>query len=279
MPLTPSETHQVLDSIGHKPKKKLGQNFLVDGNIVKKSLAMSSPEPSDNIVEIGPGLGTLTEELLGYGCLVHAVELDPKLASFLREKFRKEIGCKTLTLTEGDAVKQPTGSLKITDNTFRIVANLPYAISSPWLESILGGEKIPQSMTLMLQKEASDRMWAKPSTKNYNALSIFLHAAYKLEASHAVSRHCFFPVPAVDSVLIHMERVTQPFLYPKEARSLIRRIFTKRRKQMGAVIRQESQPMQEILESWLMGTDLPRTLRAEQISPDHWQKLAQLVPG
>jgi len=279
MPLTPSETHQVLDSIGHKPKKKLGQNFLVDGNIVKKSLAMSSPEPSDNIVEIGPGLGTLTEELLGYGCLVHAVELDPKLASFLREKFRKEIGCKTLTLTEGDAVKQPTGSLKITDNTFRIVANLPYAISSPWLESILGGEKIPQSMTLMLQKEASDRMWAKPSTKNYNALSIFLHAAYKLEASHAVSRQCFFPVPAVDSVLIHMERVTQPFLYPKEARSLIRRIFTKRRKQMGAVIRQESQPMQEILESWLMGTDLPRTLRAEQISPDHWQKLAQLVPG
>lgn len=279
MPLTPSETHQVLDSIGHKPKKKLGQNFLVDGNIVKKSLAMSSPEPSDNIVEIGPGLGTLTEELLGYGCLVHAVELDPKLASFLREKFRKEIGCKTLTLTEGDAVKQPTGSLNITDNTFRIVANLPYAISSPWLESILGGEKIPQSMTLMLQKEASDRMWAKPSTKNYNALSIFLHAAYKLEASHAVSRQCFFPVPAVDSVLIHMERVTQPFLYPKEARSLIRRIFTKRRKQMGAVIRQESQPMQEILESWLMGTDLPRTLRAEQISPDHWQKLAQLVPG
>ena len=279
MPLTPSETHQVLDSIGHKPKKKLGQNFLVDGNIVKKSLAMSSPEPSDNIVEIGPGLGTLTEELLGYGCLVHAVELDPKLASFLREKFRKEIGCKTLTLTEGDAVKQPTGSLKITDNTFRIVANLPYAISSPWLESILGGEKIPQSMTLMLQKEASDRMWAKPSTKNYNALSIFLHAAYKLEASHAVSRQCFFPVPAVDSVLIHMERVTKPFLYPKEARSLIRRIFTKRRKQMGAVIRQESQPMQEILESWLMATDLPRTLRAEQISPDHWQKLAQLVPG
>ena len=279
MPLTPSETHQVLDSIGHKPKKKLGQNFLVDGNIVKKSLAMSSPEPSDNIVEIGPGLGTLTEELLGYGCLVHAVELDPKLASFLREKFRKEIGCKTLTLTEGDAVKQPTGSLNITDNTFRIVANLPYAISSPWLESILGGEKIPQSMTLMLQKEASDRMWAKPSTKNYNALSIFLHAAYKLEASHAVSRQCFFPVPAVDSVLIHMERVTKPFLYPKEARSLIRRIFTKRRKQMGAVIRQESQPMQEILESWLMGTDLPRTLRAEQISPDHWQKLAQLVPG
>jgi 16S rRNA (adenine1518-N6/adenine1519-N6)-dimethyltransferase len=279
MPLTPSETHQVLDSIGHKPKKKLGQNFLVDGNIVKKSLAMSSPEPSDNIVEIGPGLGTLTEELLGYGCLVHAVELDPKLASFLREKFRKEIGCKTLTLTEGDAVKQPTGSLKITENTFRIVANLPYAISSPWLESILGGKKIPQSMTLMLQKEASDRMWAKPSTKNYNALSIFLHAAYKLEASHAVSRQCFFPVPAVDSVLIHMERVTKPFLYPKEARSLIRRIFTKRRKQMGAVIRQESQPMQEILESWLMGTDLPRTLRAEQISPDHWQKLAQLVPG
>jgi len=68
-------------------------------------------------------------------------------------------------------------------------------------------------------------------------------------------------------------------LYPQEARSLIRRIFTKRRKQMGAVIRQETQPVQEILESWLMDTGLPRTLRAEQISPDHWQKLAQLVPG
>ena len=86
MPLSPSDTHKVLESIGHKPKKKLGQNFLIDGNIVKKSLTMAAPSPSDAIVEIGPGLGTLTEELLSRGYQVHAVELDPNLAAYLRKK-------------------------------------------------------------------------------------------------------------------------------------------------------------------------------------------------
>ena len=277
MPLSPSDTHKVLESIGHKPKKKLGQNFLIDGNIVKKSLTMAAPSPSDAIVEIGPGLGTLTEELLSRGYQVHAVELDPNLAAYLRKKFSKELKNNSLVLTEGDAVKEPTGSLTLKDDTFRIVANLPYAISSPWLESILGGKKIPQSMTLMLQKEAADRMWAKPSTKNYNALSIFLQGAYKLEKSHAVSKQCFYPVPAVDSVLIHMKRLPEPFLYQKESRNLIRKVFTKRRKQMGAVIKQESTRSQEILEDWLKQTGLPRTLRAEQISPTDWQHLSQII--
>ena len=240
---------------------------------------MAAPILGDPIVEIGPGLGTLTEELLSQGYQVHAVELDTNLAAFLRKKFTKELNNNTFILTEGDAVKEPTGSLILHNDTFRIVANLPYAISSPWLESILGGGKIPQSMTLMLQKEASDRMWAKPSTKNYNALSIFLHGAYTLEKTHAVSKQCFYPVPAVDSVLIHMKRLAEPFLYRKDTRNLIRKVFTKRRKQIGAVIKQESLQSQKILDAWLKQTGLPRTLRAEQIPPADWQKLSQNMSG
>lgn len=279
MPLTPSETREVLTEIGHRPKKQLGQNFLVDGNIVKKSLLMSEVSQTRKIVEIGPGLGTLTEELLNQDYQVHAVEIDPKLVAYLQSRFSPWIEKKMLLLTEANAVKLPTGSYLVPEDDFSVVANLPYAISSAWLEAVLSKEPIPESMTLMLQKEAADRMWAKPGTKNYNALSIFLHGSFQFISSHPVSRNCFHPVPAVDSILIHMERKSHPFLFPKNSRRLIRKIFTKRRKQMGAVIKQEVTPLREILDRWMEESNLPKSIRPEGIVPDQWQKLAGWIPN
>lgn len=275
MPLTPSATQAILRSIGHRPKKKLGQNFLVDGNIVKKSLSMSSMPVSRKVLEIGPGLGTLTEELLDRGHEVHAVEIDSGLAGWLRQRFALPLEKKQLFLSETDAVKHPIGRFMDSRSEFSVVANLPYAISSPWLEAVLGSPRIPVSMTLMLQKEAADRMCAKEGSKNYNALSIFLSGAYELTNSHPVSRQCFFPIPAVDSVLIQMNRVRQPSLVNERTRILIRSIFTKRRKQMGAIIKLEKSDCRDKLGHWLRDAELSQTLRPEQICPTDWLKLSQ----
>ena len=277
MPLTPSETRKLLDHLGHRPQKKLGQNFLVDGNLVKKSISLANPESTQQVLEIGPGLGTLTNELLNCGVVVHAVEIDPTLVTYLLQKFSGPITEKKLFLSEVDAVKKPTGFHLPPGCDFQVIANLPYAISSPWFESILNCPTLPKSLTLMLQKEASDRMWAKPGTKNYNALSIFLQASYQLKNSHAVSRQCFHPIPAVDSVLIHMERLEKPFIFPEKTRKLIRKIFTKRRKQMGAITKQEAGEVAHLLEKWMNEINLPRDSRPEQIVSSDWQRLSQML--
>ena len=134
------------------PKKKLGQNFLIDGNIVDKSIQLADLPESGNVVEIGPGLGTLTRKLLESGQTVHAVELDQRLADNLENTETEAISSQQLTITRGDAVKLPLGSLPESVNQYAIVANLPYAISSAWLESVLNTGRLHR-MVLMMQKE------------------------------------------------------------------------------------------------------------------------------
>ena len=148
MPLSPSETTRLLDSINHRPKKKLGQNFLIDGNIVRKSLIMADLPYRIPVVEIGPGLGTLTKQLLDQNHPVFAVEIDTNLFANLKDEFSSFIKQGKLNLINGDAVKNPVGSLPDEVDEFAVVANLPYAISSPWMESLLNSNKIPNRMVL-----------------------------------------------------------------------------------------------------------------------------------
>src|ERR1035437_2895190 len=153
MPLSPSATRDLLASLGHHPKRFLGQNFLVDGNIVRKSLELARVQAGDNVVEIGPGLGTLTLALLEAGAEVWAVEKDRVLHAHLAETLAKSFPA-TLHLLEGDAVELPLAGLASSAGfqpatctagrqdagaTFKIVANLPYAIATPWLDAVLSG--------------------------------------------------------------------------------------------------------------------------------------------
>ena len=274
MPLTPSETTRLLGELGHYPKIKLGQNFLIDGNIVEKSIDMADLPAGMPVVEIGPGLGTLTRKLLEGGHEVHAVEIDNTLFKNLERSLLSYTESKRLTLTQGDAVKLPNASLPKEQGNYAVVANLPYAISSAWLESLLATERLPVRMVLMLQREAIDRMWAKCGTKSYSALSIFLHAAFLHHKSHSVSRRCFHPVPSVDSVLARMDLLPDPFLFPAPDRALIRRIFTQRRKQIGSIARQEEDNTRSAILDWLQENGIAQTLRPEQIEPEAWIKLA-----
>ena len=162
MPLSPSATRELLGRLDHRPRRSLGQNFLVDGNIVRKSLELAEIAPGDDVVEIGPGLGTLTAALLEAGAEVWAVELDPLLHAHLASELVPGARGR-LHLLPGDAVEHPLAGLPQdrAEKGFRIVANLPYAVATPWLDAVLSGP-LPTRMVLMLQQEDRHCCAARP---------------------------------------------------------------------------------------------------------------------
>lgn len=275
--LTPAQTYQILQDLGHQPKKKLGQNFLIDKNIVKKSLSLANVKADDVIVEIGPGLGTLSSALLEEGVILYAIEKDKTLYHYLSETLVKQFPS-TLHLLNNDAIDDPLAGLPAESiPSFKIIANLPYAIATPWLDAVLSGP-LPLSMTLMLQKEAADRFCASPGSKSFGAISIFLNSAFKKSAEHKVSRHCFYPEPNVDSTLLYLERIENPFIFQSQSREVIRMLFTQRRKQIGSLAKQ----LKNIpdLSDWLefmKSKDISITSRAEDISIEVWQELDRFI--
>lgn len=273
--LSLSQTRKILAELGHSPRKQLGQNYLVDANIVRKSLQLAQVEAGDTIVEVGPGLGTLTRTLLEAGASVYAVEADPTMFRYQTERVQPEYPGR-LHVINADAVKQPLAGLPqdiAATGNFKIVANLPYAISTPWLEQVLAGP-LPSCITVMLQKEAADRFLAEPNTKQFGAVSIFLQAAYKRAAAHPVARTCFHPAPDVDSAIAHFERLPEPVRFSPETRKAIRQIFTQRRKQIGGLIRRMDDSGR--FEPWLTNVaDLGVTpqSRPEQVPLSAWLRL------
>ena len=278
MAYTPTETRDLLARLGHVPKRFLGQNFLVDGNIVRKSIELARISPGDAVVEVGPGLGTLTGALLDAGAEVWAVEMDRTLHAHLEEGLAAAHPS-SLHLIEGDAIELPLAGIPADRAAgAKVVANLPYAISTPWMDAVLSGP-LPSRMVLMLQREAADRYAAGPGTRNYGAISIFLQAAYDTAPGHRVSPGCFHPRPDVDSFLLHLVRKPAPFVFTPAMKALVRRCFQQRRKQAGAVLREilpgKDRPWRELLAA----EGFPYTVRAEAIPVTVWIKLASLGPS
>ena len=273
MPLTPSSTRELLAQLGHQPKRFLGQNFLVDGNIVRKSLELAGVEAGDTVIEIGPGLGTLTSALLEAGASVWAVEKDRTLHAHLTETLLPRFP-ETFHLLEGDAIEHPLAGLPAVSGqtAFKIVANLPYAIATPWLDGVLSGP-LPERMVLMLQQEAAQRYTAKPGSKAFGAISIFLQSAYSVAPGHKVEPGCFFPRPDIDSYLLHLVRRSDPFIFPAETKALIRACFQQRRKQIGGLLR-DRLPDHGL--GWikiLEASGLSAQTRPEAIPTELWQSL------
>jgi 16S rRNA (adenine1518-N6/adenine1519-N6)-dimethyltransferase len=278
MALTPTETRDLLASLGHRPRRALGQNFLVDGNIVRKSLELAQVAPGDTVVEVGPGLGTLTGALLEAGADVWAVERDRTLHEYILSGLAaKHPG--TLHLLEGDAVEHPLAGLpQDRAAACKIVANLPYAISTPWMDGVLSGP-LPLRMVLMLQQEAADRYTAVAGTRNFGAISIFLQAAYETAPGHRVSPGCFHPRPEVDSALLHLVRRPAPHVFSPEHKLLIRRCFQQRRKQIGSVIRSLAPASESHWLELLASEGYSNTVRAEAIPVPVWIRLGAVPPG
>jgi 16S rRNA (adenine1518-N6/adenine1519-N6)-dimethyltransferase len=272
--LTPTQTRDLLAHLGLKPRKKLGQNFLIDGNIVRKSLKISDLQVDDTVIEIGPGLGTLTGALLKKGAKVYAIEKDTLLVKHLSDTLATSYASR-LFLSQGDAVQNPlAGFNPQMGEQFKIISNLPYSIATPWIDVVLSGP-LPVSMVLMLQKETAYRLTADPGSKNYGAASIFIQSAYALKPGHKVSHRCFYPVPAVDSVLLNLVRRDTPFVFKIKTKMKIRAFFTHRRKQIGTLLRDfpEFEPWIKYLSTLGISTHT----RAEAIPLQHWQKLDEYI--
>jgi len=248
----------------------MGQNFLVDGNIVRKSLELARIAPGDSVVEIGAGLGTLTSALLEAGATVWAVELDDRLHAHLASTLVPASGGK-LSLLHGDAVEHPLAGLQPAGYPFKIVANLPYSISTPWLDAVLAGP-LPERMVLMVQREAADRFLAQPGTKSFGAITIFLRSAFDAAPGHTVSAGCFHPRPDVESFLLHLIRKSSPVIFPAAVRGIIRTLFQQRRKQIGALLRRHAPAAAPIWLPVLRAAGLDERARPEEIPISAWQQ-------
>jgi len=273
MPLSPSATRELLAKLGHQPKRFLGQNFLVDGNIVRKSLELAGVQAGDAVVEVGPGLGTLTGALLAAGAEVWAVEKDRNLHLHLEESLLPTAGGR-LHLLEGDAVEHPLAGLPAERARAgcKVVANLPYAISTPWMDAVLSGP-LPERMVLMLQQEAAQRYAAAPGGKQFGAISVFLQSAYALAPGHKVDAGCFYPRPDIESYLLHLVRRPGPHIFSPAEKTLIRACFQQRRKQIGGILRGLLPDGGAAWLGQLAAAGVPPQTRAEAIPVELWRGL------
>ncbi len=226
------------------------------------------------MVEVGPGLGTLTRTLLEAGAEVWAVERDAMLARYLAE----EVGPLhpgRLHLLEADAMDHPIADIPNPDQPFKIVANLPYAISTPWMDAVLEGP-LPTRLVLMLQYEAAQRYMAKPGSKLFGSISIFLQSAFDLAPGHKVSGHCFHPRPDVDSYLFNIVRKPEPLIFPRRSKLAIRACFQQRRKQIGTLLRGRLPDGGRAWIDSLVAAGLSPTVRPEDIPLHLWQTFPRL---
>lgn len=273
--LSPGTTRRELERIDHRPVTRLGQNFLVDGNIVRKSVQMAEVASDDRVVEIGPGLGTLTVALLETGAEVHAIEFDRNLLQHLTDSVQPDFP--GLHLVQGDAVKQPLAGLPEPESApFKIVANLPYSISTPWLSAILEGP-LPSRLVLMLQAETAARITSGHGSKDFGAISVVLQSAYRPAGRHKVSRNCFHPRPDVDSALIRLDLRPEPVRLHPESKKLIRQFFQRRRKQIGSLVKAIPEELSVPFLALLKAAGLSPKTRPEAIPLEVWQAFDRMV--
>src|SRR5688572_27810567 len=182
---------------GHQPRRRFGQNFLVDAHYVQRIVAAIDPKPGESIVEIGPGLAALTDALVERAGHITAVEIDRDLTARLRERYPPD----RLTLVEGDALDFDFGAL---GHDLRIVGNLPYNISSPMLFHLAASDARLRDVHVMLQKEVVDRMAALPGTAAYGRLTVMLQARFAVQRMFVVPPGAFRPPPKVDSAVARL---------------------------------------------------------------------------
>lgn len=273
-PLSLAETRELLARLAHLPRKWLGQNFLVDGNIVRKSLELGDVRPGDTVVEVGPGLGTLTRTLLGAGANLYAVEADRTMVHHLETSLKPRFPT-TFHLLEGDAVASPRAGLPDPiDGAFKVIANLPYAISTPWIEAICAGPH-PSLMVLMLQREAADRLTAALGTGHWSAVTAQVQLAFERIRLHPVPAQSFNPPPKVDSCLLVLRRRPDARRLSPRAREVARMLFTQRRKQVGSSARNLF-PDQPDVAAWLEALPVfgvTSLARPETIPAEAWLTL------
>jgi 16S rRNA (adenine1518-N6/adenine1519-N6)-dimethyltransferase len=216
---------------GHKARKRFGQNFLHDQGIIRQIIRSISPREDQHMVEIGPGLGALTEELLAEANALDAIELDRDLIPILRTKFFNYED--RFRIFETDALKFDFTELCKDGRPLRVVGNLPYNISTPLIFHLLSHAGLIQDMHFMLQKEVVDRLAAEPGTSDYGRLGIMTQYYCKVEPLFLVPPGAFNPAPKVDSAIVRLTPhavLPHPAISERMLQDVLRTAFSMRRK-------------------------------------------------
>jgi 16S rRNA (adenine1518-N6/adenine1519-N6)-dimethyltransferase len=255
-----------------RPKRELGQHWLVDENILQVIGRLAELEAGDVVLEIGPGLGVLTGYLADRVRRVHALELDESLEPLLRERLA---GRENVELVFGDA-------LDLLDAGFeppprKLVANLPYNVATP---IVMEGLAVLPSVSLwcvMVQREVADRFFAPPGTKEYGAVSVVLQLAVERTGFHSVARTCFRPPPNVDSALVSFRRKRDWDAELAAVRRLAQAAFAHRRKILANSLELAGLANRERTASALDELGRQASVRAEELTPDEFLRLGELI--
>jgi 16S rRNA (adenine1518-N6/adenine1519-N6)-dimethyltransferase len=251
-----------------RPKKELGQHFLVDENILGVIGRLAELDERDVVLEIGPGLGVLTRYLAARVELVHAVEIDRSLEGHLAD-------IPNLRLGLGDALRLDLRDLEPPPG--KLVSNLPYNVATPIVVESLDGLPAIQSWCVMVQREVADRFFATPGTKPYGGVSVLVQLAAERTGFHPVSRTVFRPSPNVESALVAFRRRPLPERYPQVKR-VVEAAFAHRRKTLPNSIALAGAASRDDAIEALTALGRPANVRAEALAPEEFVELERLLP-
>ena len=262
-----NQTKEIIKKYQFHHKKLLGQNFLINQHILHQIIIESKINKNTNVVEIGTGLGTLTEALAQNAKKVISFEVDLSLKKIIEENLAQY---KNVAIYYQDFLKVDLANLLSTnflDEDVVVVANLPYYITSPIIFKILEETQIKKAL-IMIQKEVAKRLTGKPKTKDYNALSVYMEYKTKAKIVGNVSKNSFYPAPDVDSALLYFERIQHDYRANNEFKFLkfIRYIFSMRRKTLVNNIEDTYRLTKQQIEQILDDLGFLRNVRSEELS-------------
>ncbi len=265
-------TQHILKAFGLHASKRLGQNFLIDAGIVRGIVEAAAVEPGDKVLEIGPGIGTLTQALAEAGAEVTAVELDKKLPAVLAETLK---GYANVRIVPGDILKTDIPAL-MGEGAFKVVANLPYYITTPILMALLEQHLPITHLVTMVQKEVAERMVARPGNKTYGALSVAVQYYTEPAIVLDVPPRSFIPAPEVDSVVIACKVRPQPAVAVQDEKlffRVARAAFGQRRKTLANALKGGGFPKEQV-QGAMERANLDPARRGETLSLQEFACLA-----
>lgn len=278
----PKNTIEILQKYQFHFQKKYGQNFLIDTSVLERIIKAAQIGPEDCVLEIGPGIGTMTQYLAEHAGKVIAVEIDKALLPILEETLA---GYENITVLHGDILKVDVGELAEKYNAgkpLKVVANLPYYITTPIIMGLFEKNVPVESITVMVQKEVAERMQAKPGTKDYGGLSLAVqyYAEPKIVAN--VPPNCFMPRPNVGSAVVRLERFGRPPVEVTDERfmfTLIRAAFNKRRKMLVNALAGtgDTALTKENVAEALVRLNIPETIRGEKLTLTEFAGLSNIL--
>ena len=252
--------------------RRLGLHFLNDRNILRRIVDALEPEPGDVVLEIGPGKGSLTRELLGRGVTVVAIEKDARLATEL------DGGSERLTVVQGDALEVDWSNL--VDPPFKVAGNIPYSVTSPLLDKALT-PPLPQRVVFLVQEEVANRITARPGSKAYGGLTVGVQALCRAEKLFVVRAGAFEPPPKVQSALLRLMPLAEPLIDSSVVGQAFRRFvtacFSQRRKQLRNVLRAVTGKSAPEVTAGLAALGIDPAARPETLAPSqfvallHWR--------